>query len=53
MRISFKYIKLRFTIFVVVINSDKGTAEGEYLAESNEYAVVYFAYGWYHEARHE
>ena len=41
--------KLLF-VAVVVVNADERTAEGQYLAEGDEYGVVYLAQWWAEEA---
>ena len=35
----------------MIVYSDERAAEGEYLAEGDEYAVVYLAYRRYHKPR--
>ena len=42
-----------FLVAVLIVNANEGTAEGEYLSESNEYGVVYLAQWWAAEARDE
>ena len=42
-----------FLVAVLIVDTDEGAAEGEYLAKSNEDGVVYLAQWWANKARHQ
>ena len=42
-----------FFVAVMVVDADERSSEGEYLAEGDEYGVVYLADRWAEEARYE
>ena len=41
------------SIFVMVVNTDEGATEGEYLTKGDEDAVMDFANRWSAESRYE
>ena len=42
-----------FLVAVLIVNADEGTAEGQYLAEGDEYAVMNLTQRRYHKSRYQ